>query len=81
MLTARVLLVSEIAGIASYVKESQSGVIVKPNVKSVKQGLLKLIEQREKWRKMGLSGRHYVLDHLEWQQVATLALEKYKNID
>ena len=80
MLTARVLLVSEIGGIASHVKSSGCGVVVKPEVDSIKHGLEELLERRSEWKQMGMAGRRYVLENLEWKQIAAAALESYKKV-
>jgi len=80
MLSARVLLVSEIGGIASHVKSSGCGVVVKPEVASIKNGLEELLERRSEWKKMGMAGRRYVLENLQWNKIATVALESYKKV-
>ncbi len=78
MLAGRVLLVSEIGGIASHVKSSGCGVVVKPEVASIKDGLDELLERRSEWKKMGMAGRLYVLENLQWQKIAEAALESYQ---
>lgn len=80
MLTARVLLVSEVGGIASHVKSSGCGVVVKPEVASIKNGLEKLLERRSEWKEMGMAGRRYVLENLQWKKIAEAALESYKKV-
>lgn len=80
MLSARVLLVSEIGGIASHVKLSGCGVVVKPEIASIKKGLEELLERRSEWQEMGMAGRRYVLENLQWKQIATVALESYKKV-
>ena len=80
MLAGRVLLISEVAGIASHVKVSGCGVVVKPSISSVRQGLMHLAQLREHWKEMGLAGRHHVLEHLKWDNLASKALENYHKI-
>ncbi|MBW4686416.1 MAG: glycosyltransferase [Komarekiella atlantica HA4396-MV6] len=80
MLAGRVLLVSEVAGIANYVQASGCGVVVKPDVLSIKEGLVKLLKSRPNWQEMGLRGRRYALEHLQWNQIAGNALEDYKTL-
>ncbi|MBW4616325.1 MAG: glycosyltransferase [Desmonostoc vinosum HA7617-LM4] len=80
MLAGRVLLVSEIAGIAPYIQKSGCGVVVKPDVLSIKEGIIKLLTCRSDWKEMGLRGRHYVLEHLQWSKIAFNALEHYKKL-
>lgn len=80
MLAARVLLVSEVAGIAPHVQASGCGVVVKPEVSAIQAGLLELLERRSQWQDMGLQGRHYVLDQLSWKTIATDALKQYRQL-
>ena len=78
MLAGRVLLVSEIAGIAPYVAASGCGVVVQPELASIEAGAIELLQQRSRWPEMGLSGRDYVLKHLQWNSIAARALEQYE---
>jgi len=80
MMVGRVLLVSEEAGIAKYVKASGCGVVVKPEVSAIRDGLLELCQRRLEWQEMGLKGRHYVLEHLGWEKIAVIALTQYQSL-
>ena len=80
MLAGRVLLVSEIAGIAPHVEKCGCGVIVTPGVSSIKSGLIELLKCRSEWQEMGLKGREYALNHLHWDKIATVALDNYKKL-
>ncbi len=80
MMAGRVLLVSENAGIAPYVKASDCGVTVYPEVSAIQSGLLRLLERRSEWKEMGLKGRHYVLQHLDWKTIASKALANYERL-
>ena len=80
MLAGRVLLVSEVAGIAPHVKASGCGVLVMPEVAAIKKGLLELVALRPQWRDMGLRGRDYVLNNLQWNKIASTALEHYREL-
>ncbi|MEL6165079.1 MAG: glycosyltransferase, partial [Cyanobacteria bacterium J06628_3] len=80
MLAGRVLLVSEIAGISPYVQASGCGVVVKSEVSAIKSGLLQLFEHRSQWKEMGLNGRRYALEHLQWNKIASTALKDYKHL-
>ncbi|WP_143438003.1 glycosyltransferase, partial [Hydrocoleum sp. CS-953] len=75
MLAGRVLLVSEVGGIASHVKSSGCGVVVQPEVASIKEGLEELLERRSEWEEMGMAGRRYVLKNLQWNKIAERALD------
>lgn len=80
MLAARVLLVSEEAGIATYVRDSGCGVVVAPQSSAIKSGLIELCQRRSEWQEMGLKGQRYVLQHLQWNQIASDALEQYQHL-
>ncbi|MBW4646933.1 MAG: glycosyltransferase [Goleter apudmare HA4340-LM2] len=80
MLAGRVLLVSEIAGIAPHVEASRCGVVVPPDPAAIKVGLLELLEKRPQWQEMGLRGRQYVLNNLHWNAIAARALEEYEGL-
>ena len=81
MLTARVLLVSEIAGIVPYIQASDCGIVIKePTVESVKVALLTLLGRRSEWREMGLRGRRYAIAHLTWQQIGVRLFGEYQKL-
>lgn len=80
MLAGRVLLVSEIDGIAPHVIDSGCGVVVKPDISAIKAGLTKLLHHRSQWQEMGVRGRDYVLKHLNWNNIAAKTLDTYKEL-
>lgn len=80
MLAGRVLLVSEEAGIATHVRASNCGVVVKPEASAIKLGLLELCKRRSEWKEMGLNGRRYVLEHLSWDKIAFFAAKQYERL-
>jgi glycosyltransferase involved in cell wall biosynthesis len=80
MLAARVLLVSEVAGIARHVRASGCGVIVNAEPAAVRAGLEALLLQRLAWRDMGLAGRQYAIKQLSWRTIAASALVHYREL-
>jgi len=80
MLAARVLLVSERAGIARHVEASGCGVTVSPTVEGVAVGLDGLLRRRDAWREMGLRGRRYALARLRWDGIAAQLLRQYERL-
>lgn len=80
MIAGRVILISEVAGIAPHVKASGCGVVVKPEVPAIKAGLMELYQRRSEWKEMGLRGRRYVLENLSWEKIASNALKEYKQL-
>ena len=80
MLAGRVLLVSEISGIARHVLASGCGVVVRPTRHGIETGLDALLKRRAEWREMGLSGRQYALVNLQWKKIAAEALEQYARL-
>ncbi len=80
MLAGRVLLVSEVAGIAPHVQASGCGVVVAPETEAIKVGFLQLLQRRNEWQDLGLQGRRYALEYLQWNQIAARALEQYQSL-
>ena len=80
MLTGRVILVSDIAGVAPHVKVSGCGIVVEPTPASIRTGLEQLLARKSEWRQMGLKGRDYVLKHLHWNELAAKALAEYEKV-
>jgi len=78
MLSGRVIMVSDIAGISPHVRASGCGIVIAPDVSHVKGGMLELMEKRAQWREMGLRGREYALNHLRWERIAARAIDEYK---
>lgn len=80
MLAARVLLVSERAGVARHVVASGCGLSVPPTLEGVASGLFALLERRARWAEMGQRGRRYVLARLQWKKIAAGALQDYARL-
>lgn len=80
MCAARVLMVSDINGISEHVRRSRSGVVVTPDIQSVKAGLLDLLSSRSKWKQMGISGRNYALKHFQWNHIGAEVLSRYSHL-
>jgi glycosyltransferase involved in cell wall biosynthesis len=80
MLAARVILVSDVAGIAPHVRASHCGVVISTDVAHVRSGLLELLGMRSRWKEMGLAGRDYALANLRWEQIAAHTLEHYRTM-
>jgi glycosyltransferase involved in cell wall biosynthesis len=76
MIAARPVLVSDVAGIAPHVRQSNCGVVVTPDVASIEAGLRKLLDSRKDWNNYGLRGRNYALENLEWRAIAASALDQ-----
>jgi glycosyltransferase involved in cell wall biosynthesis len=80
MLAGRVVLISEIAGLAPHVAASQCGVLVQPNIASITSGIEEILKRRSEWKEMGLRGRNYVLQNLHWNNIAATALKGYQHL-
>ena len=78
LLAGRVLLVSERVAQAPYVKANNCGVVVKPTVSDVRDGLLELLRRRAEWRDMGMTGRRFALEYLPWPAVAERLVRQYQ---
>ena len=80
MAAGRVLLVSQGDGSATHVEASGCGVTVKPKVPDIVGGLNILLKNRHQWREMGLAGRRYVIENLNWKKIAKDALKEYRKL-
>ncbi len=80
MLASRVLLVSEVGGIAPYVRASGCGVVVNSSIKSIREGIRQLLARRAEWPEMGRRGREFVLKNLKWQDIGQKALNEYRQL-
>jgi glycosyltransferase involved in cell wall biosynthesis len=80
MLAGRVLIISEVAGLAPHVAASGCGIVVAPTVKGIQSGMQQLLERRDQWSAMGLRGRDYALKRLDWSVIAQESLEQYRSI-
>lgn len=78
MLAGRVLLVGETAGIAPHVVGGECGVTVSPDISAIEEGLCTLVQRRREWKNMGLSGRSYVVSHLNWNTITGHLLAQYE---
>lgn len=80
MLAGRVVLVSDVAGIAPYVGAADCGVVIPSTTEGIRDGLGRLLDARSRWREMGLAGRSHALRHLQWKSIARDALDRYSVI-
>jgi glycosyltransferase involved in cell wall biosynthesis len=80
MLVERVLLISDVAGIAPHIEASGCGVVVAPEVSAMTLGIKNLLQRRSQWSEMGVAGKHYALEHLQWDKIASVALQKYQQL-
>lgn len=78
MLSGRVIIVSDVAGIAPHVRASGSGVVISADQSSLKAGINQLLASRSKWKEMGLAGREYALQKLRWEQIGKETLAHYR---
>lgn len=77
MLAGRVVLITEIAGIAPHITAAGCGVVAKPTVAGIAKAFRELWEQRRDWPEMGRRGRDYAVKHLRWSQIGAKALTDY----
>jgi len=80
MLAGRVVIVSEIAGIAPHVRASGCGIVVTPTVRSVHEGIAEMLRLRPLWPEMGVAGRQYAIEHLRWGRIAEGTWKEYKRL-
>jgi glycosyltransferase involved in cell wall biosynthesis len=70
MVVGKPVIVSEEAGVSSFVRQAQCGYLVQPNPASICAGLVRAIETRDQWRRMGESGRKFAYEHFTWDKIA-----------
>lgn len=80
MLAGRVVLVSDVAGIAPHVRASGCGVVIPADVNHVRNALVELLSMRPRWKEMGLAGREYALKHLRWDHIAAQTMDEYRHM-
>jgi glycosyltransferase involved in cell wall biosynthesis len=80
MMAARVILISHAAGLAPHVAAAECGTLVSAEAAAIASGFRELLDRRAQWQEMGLRGRQYVLDHLEWRQLGAAALSHYRRL-
>lgn len=80
MIAAKPVIVSEAAGISSWVRRAGCGLIVEPTSESICCGLVKALESREQWRAMGEKGRDCAYHHLTWDKIAQRASQCYEAV-
>ena len=80
MAAGKPVIVSEEAGISSYVKKAQCGYLVRPDSDSISLGLIRAFQTRDKWRSMGDKGKHFAHEHLTWDKSAEQACYGYKTL-
>ena len=77
MVAAKPVIVSEEAGISSYVKQAHCGYLVKPDSNSISLGLIRAVQTRDEWRSMGGKGKEFAYKHLTWDKSAEQACHEY----
>jgi glycosyltransferase involved in cell wall biosynthesis len=77
MVAAKPVIVSEEAGISSYVERAHCGYLVKPDSKSISLGLIRAVQTRNEWRSMGGKGKEFAYKHLTWDKSAEQAYHEY----
>lgn len=80
MVAGKPVLVSEEAGISSYVKQAHCGYLVKPDSNSISLGLTRAFQTREEWPNMGKKGKEYAYKHLTWDKSAEQACHEYTKL-
>ncbi len=68
MACAKPVVVSDIEGVGDIVKKHRTGVSVEPgNIDSLRKGIVRLIESRNEWERMGSNGRTLVEKEYSWK--------------
>jgi glycosyltransferase involved in cell wall biosynthesis len=80
MAAGKPVIVSEEAGISSYVKKARCGYLVKPESNSIRLGLIRAVQTRAEWVSMGENGKDFAHKHLTWDKSAEQACYEYKKL-
>jgi glycosyltransferase involved in cell wall biosynthesis len=77
MVAAKPVIVSEEAGISSYVEQAHCGYLVKPDSNSITRVLIRAVQTRDEWQSMGGRGKKFAYTHLTWDKSAEQACHEY----
>jgi glycosyltransferase involved in cell wall biosynthesis len=80
MLAARPLLISSVSGLAPHVARAACGVVIDSSVHTIQNGIEELLARRHEWRELGLRGRRYAMEHLDWSRIGRSALCAYMSL-
>jgi glycosyltransferase involved in cell wall biosynthesis len=80
IVAAKPVLVSEEAGISSYVNQAECGYVVQPDTHSIVLGLMRAFNTRREWHSMGRRGREFAYEHLTWDKSAQKASDGYQKL-
>ena len=70
---------SDVAGIAELIVDGETGYLVLPrDPAKLRNALLKLLDDKELRRRMGLAGRERIRDLCSWEKVAPATIELYR---
>jgi glycosyltransferase involved in cell wall biosynthesis len=78
LLTGRLVLVSQEAGIGEIVAASGAGVVVEPSPGAIARGVSQLFTLRINAKALGLQGRDYAITKLGWPNIAAAAMVQYE---
>jgi glycosyltransferase involved in cell wall biosynthesis len=80
MVMEKPVVVSDQAGIASYVEKARCGWTVQPNARSICDGLVRAARSRHEWRDIGRRGKDFAYANLTWDKVAEDASSHYERL-
>jgi glycosyltransferase involved in cell wall biosynthesis len=80
MLTARPVVISDIAGLAPHVRIAGCGEVVDSTVPSIRDGIRSMLARRAQWPSLGSAGRAYALEQFRWNNIAAKAMAEYRKL-
>jgi glycosyltransferase involved in cell wall biosynthesis len=80
MVAGRPVVVSEQAGISTYVKQAQCGYVIQADSESICSGLTRALETQDEWHKIGAKGKQFAYEHLTWDKSAEHACHEYRKL-
>jgi glycosyltransferase involved in cell wall biosynthesis len=80
MAAGKPVILSEETGASVYVREQQCGFLVKPDPRSICDGIIRAFSDRANWPQMGQRAQKFAYNHLVWDKVVENASEEYEKI-
>ncbi|HXE15553.1 MAG TPA: glycosyltransferase [Bryobacteraceae bacterium] len=80
MLAAKPVVVSNQAGISTWVEKAEAGILAEPSAAGIEAALTECMKRKNEWRTLGCNGRSFARCRLTWDQVAQHAARCYSEL-
>ena len=72
------VIATNVGSVSNLVIDNHTGFLVEPNVDSIYEGLVKLIENKEKWEDYGINGHRIVEENYDEEKEIIKLIDLYK---